>query len=147
MFMEDLQHLIVAYGGIGLMVVSFVAATILPFSSEAAVYGALRLGMAPGEVLLFASVGNCLGVLFNYWIGRWGSESLLHRAMQGRAGRRAIDWSGRYGKWALLLSWLPFIGDPLTIIAGIMRVRIVFFIAVACGTRVLRYGALLFLPV
>ena len=144
--MEDLQSLVATHGGLGLLVVSFIAATILPFSSEAAVYGALRLGMPVGEVLLYASVGNCLGVLLNYALGRWGSEALLRKLQQSRTGRRSVAWSERHGKWALLLSWLPFLGDPLTIIAGIMRVPLLFFIVVVFSVRVLRYALVLLVP-
>ncbi len=144
--MEDLQNLVVTHGGIGLMVVSFIAATIVPLSSEAAVYGALRLGMPPLEVLLFASAGNCLGVLLNYGLGRWGSDTVLRRTMASRTGRRAMQWSERHGKWALLLSWLPVVGDPLTIIGGILRIHLLFFIVTTFSVRVLRYAAVLLLP-
>lgn len=144
--MEDLQSLVTTHGALGLMVVSFVAATILPFSSEAAVYAALQLGMPVGEVLLYASLGNCMGVLLNYALGRMGSDRLRRRMMKSGTGRRAIGWSERHGKWALFLSWLPFLGDPLTIIAGIMRVSLVFFIAVVFSVRVLRYAMVLLVP-
>jgi len=138
--MHDIQGFIAAYGGLGLLVVSFVAATIVPLSSEIAVYTALKLGMPPVEVLLFASLGNCLGVLFNYGLGRWGSGTVLKKTLASRAGRRAHAWSERYGKWTLLLSWVPVIGDPLTIIAGVMRVHLLFFVVVTFAVRVLRYG-------
>ena len=143
--MDDITGFIAAYGGAGVLMVSFLAATIVPLSSEVAVYAALRLGMAPVEVLIFASVGNCLGVLFNYGLGRLGSGTALKRAMESRAGRRALAWNERYGKWSLLLSWLPVIGDPLTIVAGVMRVHLLFFLAVAFSTRILRYGLIVFL--
>lgn len=145
--MENLQHLVVEHGWAGLMAVSFIAATILPLSSEAAVYGALRMGMPAWEVLLFASVGNCLGILLNYGLGRWGSDPFQRRMERSRAGRRAMDWSEKYGKWALLLSWLPFIGDPLTIVAGVTRISVLYFIGIACSLRVLRYAVVLAVPV
>lgn len=144
--MENLQQLVVDHGWAGLMAVSFIAATLLPLSSEAAVYGALRLGMPAWEVLLFASVGNCLGILLNYGLGRWGSEPFQRRMERSRSGRRAMEWSTRYGKWVLLLSWLPFIGDPLTIVAGVTRISVLFFICVAGGLRVLRYAIVLTVP-
>lgn len=141
--MEELQHLVVTHGGLGLLLVSFIAATILPLSSEAAVYAALRLGMPSWEVLLYASVGNCLGVLLNYGLGRWGSDAVQRKTAKSRVGERAMAWSERYGKWSLLLSWLPFVGDPLTIIAGIMRIHLLFFVVVTFSVRVLRYAAVL----
>ena len=141
--MENLNELIRDYGGPGLLVVSFIAATIFPLSSEAAVYGAVKAGMPWVEVLVWASIGNCLGVTLNYGLGRWGSEKALPKIMESRSGRSAMQWSERYGKWILLLSWLPIIGDPLTIIAGLMRVNLLFFIVVSYAVRVARYGVLL----
>lgn len=141
--MENLQYLVVAHGWAGLLVVSFLTATIIPLSSEAAVYAALRLGMPAWEVLLFASIGNCLGIMFNYGLGRWGSDPLQRRMERSRTGRRAMAWSTQYGKWVLLLSWLPFIGDPLTIVAGVTRISVPFFICVAGVLRVFRYAVVL----
>ncbi len=137
-------HGLAEYGGLGLAAVSFVAATLVPISSEAAVIAALRFGMAPSIVLLYASLGNCLGVTLNYLLGRWGSGGLLRRTSQSRSGRRALDWSNRYGRWSLLLSWLPIVGDPLTLVAGAVRVPPLFFVIVAFGVRIVRYLLLVY---
>jgi membrane protein YqaA with SNARE-associated domain len=139
---NQLHSWIVSYGGLGLLVVSFIAATILPLSSEAALLAALGFGMAPIEALLFASVGNCLGVSFNYWLGHVGRERLLERTLRSRAGQRSHAWMERYGKWSLLLSWLPIVGDPLTILAGVFNINVLFFAATAFGTRIARYGVI-----
>ena len=108
--MEDLHAFITAYGGPGLLLVSFGAATLVPLSSEVALYGALRMGMPGPEALVWATVGNCLGVLANYGLGRWGSGTFLRRSMEGRGARKALAWSQRYGRWSLLFSWLPVVG-------------------------------------
>lgn len=138
----DPHTILTTYGGWGLLALSFVAATLVPLSSEAALFGALKMGMPPLEALVWASVGNCLGVAFNYALGRWGSTTVLRRPLESRGGRRALAWSERYGKWSLLLSWAPIVGDPLTIVAGVLRVNMLFFAVVALGTRVARYGLL-----
>lgn len=143
--MESINALVADWGGPGLLVISFLAATLLPFSSEAGVVGALALGLDPISVLIWASVGNCLGVTLNYVLGRWGSEHVIDRSLNSRAGRRALAWSERYGKWGLLLSWLPLIGDPLTLAAGILRVNAAFFAAVAFPVRVFRYALIVVL--
>lgn len=140
--MEHMQELIGAYGGPGLLLVSFIAATLVPLSSEVAMLGAMGLGMPAVEALVWASIGNCLGVSLNYALGRWGSSTILRRLMAGRAGRRAVDWTERYGKWTLLLSWVPIIGDPLTLAAGVLRVHVVFFVVVAFAVRIGRYALL-----
>lgn len=139
-----MNHLLQNYGGLGLALVSFIASTIVPFSSEAAVIAALQLGMPPAQALLFASAGNCLGILFNYWLGYQASRTGLADRFRSRMGARALDWGERYGKWSLALSWLPFIGDPLTIVAGFLRMDLPFFVVIAGGVRVLRYVALIF---
>jgi membrane protein YqaA with SNARE-associated domain len=141
--MEEMNELITTYGGPGLCIVSFIAATIFPLSSEAAVYGALKAGMPSPEVLFWASLGNCLGVTLNYGLGRWGSAKAMPKVMESKSGRRAMAWSDRYGKWTLLFSWLPVVGDPLTIIAGLMRVNLIFFVVVSYGVRVGRYALLI----
>ncbi|MEO5929057.1 MAG: YqaA family protein [Candidatus Kapaibacterium sp.] len=141
--MHDLDGYIRSYGGMGLLVISFIAATIFPLSSELALAAALRLGMPPMESLLYASLGNSLGVIFNYGLGRWGSETVLKKTLASRAGRRAQGWTERYGKWTLLLSWLPIIGDPLTLLAGVARVNFLFFLIVSSGVRVARYGVII----
>ena len=143
--MEELQNLVMSHGRVGLLVVAFISATVLPLSSEAAAFAALKFGMQPWEVLLFASMGNCLGVLLNYGLGRWGSEKVLRKTMKSRIGRRAVEWWERHGKWTLLFSWLPFIGDPLTLIAGIMRVHLLFFVITVFTVRVLRYAVVLWI--
>lgn len=141
----DLDGLIGSMGGVGLMTISFVAATIFPLSSEAALYAALRLGMPAAEALLFASVGNCLGVTFNYALGRWGSGPLHQKAMANSKARRAVQWMDAHGLWALLLSWLPFVGDPLTLVAGLVRTNFLHFALICYSLRVLRYLLLVWL--
>jgi len=132
---EYLTH----FGYAGLMSFSFLAATILPFSSEAALATALALKMPPWPALLFATIGNCAGVTFNYWLGWKGEEKLLHQHLQKKAVARAYAITQRWGKWSLLLSWLPVIGDPLTILAGVWRMNFGLFAAVAFTLRFLRY--------
>ena len=65
--------------------------------------------------------------------------------MGSRSGRAALRWTERYGLPALLLSWLPVIGDPLTLAAGVGRIRLLWFVPLVAGLRVARYAALLWL--
>lgn len=141
----DLQSFVGSYGPSGLLVICFISATILPLSSEAAVYGALELGIPAGEVLLYASVGNCAAVAFNYLLGRWGSEAAHRKALESKWARRALDYLETHGMWALLLSWLPFIGDPLTIVGGIIRMNFLRFALITFSLRILRYVVLIWM--
>ncbi len=90
----------------------------------------------PVEAVVWASVGNVSGIILNYWLGRWG-RGLFRRRSPGTI--RDGGWLSRYGRWGLAFSWLPIIGDPLTVAAGAMSVEIPFFLMVAGGSRVGRY--------
>lgn len=136
---------IAEYGLWGLGALCFLGATLVPFSSEVAVVGALELGMASWEVFIVASVSNALGASTNYVLGRWSSEWVQRKLEQSRSGRKALSWTQQYGKWGLLGSWLPILGDPLCLAAGVFRVSLLFFIAVGLGTRVARYALLIYL--
>lgn len=125
---------------IGLGVAAFLAATILPFSSEAALLAALAAGAPPLPAWIWASVGNCLGAMSSYLIGRLYADRARTRLERSPSGRRALDWARRYGGWTLLGSWLPVIGDPLLLAAGLFRFRWWQIVLLGLGTRVARYG-------
>lgn len=121
---------------------AFAAATILPFSSEAAVLAALARGHPPASVLLIASLGNCLGALTNVGLGRWLAPRVRPRLEASAAGRRALRWADRWGGWCLAGSWLPIVGDPLLLAAGMLRLRWIAIIVLGLGTRIARYAVI-----
>ena len=137
-----MTNLIENFGYAGLMLFSFFAATVLPMSSEAALAGALALKMPVVPALIFATVGNCAGVACNYWLGSKIEEKLLHRHLQKNALTRAYGIMQRWGKWSLLLSWLPVIGDPITYLAGALKINFYLFMIVTFTLRFLRYLAI-----
>jgi membrane protein YqaA with SNARE-associated domain len=124
--------------------VAFIGATIVPVSSEVAVVAALKLGIPPWQVLLSASIGNSLGASLNFGLGWLFGARIRAKLSQGRAGRQALRWTEQYGKWSLLGSWLPVVGDPLCLAAGLFRVSPGFFAAVGIGTRILRYVIIMY---
>ncbi len=131
-----------AYGG--LFAVAFIAATILPMQSEAALAALLVSGSFPTAALIaVASLGNVLGSVVNWVIGR-GIERFRDRpwfpASQVKLGR-ATNWYRRYGRWSLLLSWAPVMGDALTVVAGVLREPLWSFIAIVTVAKVTRYLA------
>lgn len=96
----------------------FLSATLLPGGSEAAVVATLSLQQySPLMIVLVATLGNTLGGMTNYWLGLW----LPNRTDQEKQGLKALAWLHKHGYWALLLSWLPIIGDPLCLAAGWLR--------------------------
>ncbi|MDB5525162.1 MAG: hypothetical protein JWM58_2925 [Rhizobium sp.] len=129
---------------IGLFTAAFVAATILPAQSEAVLVGLLLTGTYSPELLVaVASVGNVLGSVVNWWLGR-GIEHFRDRRwfpVGPTMLERAKAWYHRYGKWSLLLSWVPIIGDPLTVVAGVMREPFSTFIVLVAIAKLTRYVA------
>ena len=122
-----------------LFVTAFLAATILPFSSEAAFVFALRNDMPTVNALISASSGNVLGLVFNYYLGYFLYEKTKTKLLSSKLGNKSYAYGHKYGYWALLLSWLPLIGDPLTLVAGLVRLEFVWFVLIAGSLRVVRY--------
>ena len=128
---------------LSLFFTSFLAATILPFSSEAALIAALQSDADRTLLLLYASLGNVLAVILNYFLGYFLYEKMHNRLHASKSGKKAYILGQRYGYLALLLSWLPVIGDPLTIVAGVLRLNFWYFLLMAGSLRVLRYYLLI----
>ena len=133
------------FGYLGLFVVSFLAATLLPLGSEAAVALLPALGYEPVAVLAVATAGNTLGALLNYAVGRAGARLVatrwLRREPEGlaRAGRLYARW----GAPLLLLSWLPAVGDPLTAVAGAAGTPLPAFLFWVALGKLVRYAVVL----
>lgn len=126
----------------GLFAAAFIAATIAPLSSEVALAAALTgSGESWPALIATASVGNVLGSLVNWLLGRALSNERSIRFMRVRRETlaRAERWYHRYGRWSLLMSWAPVVGDPLTVVAGFMREPLRFFIPVVIAAKTGRY--------
>lgn len=126
----------------GLFLAALAAATILPMQSEAALVGLLVSGAYPVWLLVMvASLGNVLGSVVNWLIGR-GIERYCDRGwfpVSPAALDRAQGWYRRYGKWSLLLSWAPVVGDPLTVVAGLAREPFPIFLILVAIAKTGRY--------
>ena len=122
-----------------LFITAFLAATILPFSSEAAFVLALKEGMPAVNAMLSASSGNILAIMLNYALGYFLYEKTKKSLHKTQFGRTAYKNGHKYGSLALLLSWLPLIGDPLTLVAGLVRLNFFYFLVIAGSLRVVRY--------
>jgi membrane protein YqaA with SNARE-associated domain len=133
------------WGLAGLFLASFLAATILPFSSEA-VLAAMALGSWPAIALwTTASVGNWLGGMSSYGLGRLGDLDRIARWLRTDASKaqRMQAWAERYGHWAALLAWLPVVGDPLAIALGLSRAPLVPVAVLMFVGKALRYAVVL----
>ena len=113
-------------GYVGLFIGSFLASTVVPFSADILLIGLLAAGGAPWVIIGVATVGNFLGGLTSYGIGRLGKwewiEKLGANPEKIERHKAKID---KYGAWVALLSWVPFIGDVLAVALGFFRVKFV----------------------
>jgi membrane protein YqaA with SNARE-associated domain len=124
---------------------AFLAATIFPAQSELVLAALLAEGEhSTALLLLAATVANTLGSVVNWALGR---------ALTGPAARRWLRIAPerleqarrlyeRWGAWSLLLAWVPFIGDPLTVAAGALRLRLVLFLPLVAAGKAARYAVL-----
>jgi membrane protein YqaA with SNARE-associated domain len=128
----------------GLFVLAFVAATILPAQSEAALAALVLAGTYhPALLIAVAGAGNVLGSVVNWGLGRFVDRFSDRRwfPVSVAALDRAARWYARWGHWSLLLSWMPVIGDPLTVAAGVLREPLWRFLLVVGFAKVARYIA------
>ena len=128
-------------GYFGLFIVSFLAATILPLSSEIVLSTLLLSGLSPIALITIATTGNILGSLTNYALGYWASQEVIKKwlKMSEQDFVRAEQRFVKYGLFSLCFAWVPIIGDPLTVIAGVLRIRLLWFVALVSVGKLARY--------
>jgi len=130
---------------LSLFTLSLLAATLLPAASELLLTGLLNSGYDPFTLWLVATIGNSLGSVINYGLGRY----LLH--FQGRKWfpfkqntmQKSETWFNRYGVWSLLFAWAPIFGDVLTFIAGVLKVNFALFVVLVVIGKGARYAMIL----
>ncbi len=133
--------LLVDYGPIGMLIASFIAGSVFPFSSEAVMLAMLAAGVDPWELVITASIGNVAGSMFNYGVGRLGRldwiEKYLH--VKKESLDRAQRFMGGHGAWMGFFAFLPILGSAISILLGLMRANIIItLISIALG-KVMRY--------
>jgi membrane protein YqaA with SNARE-associated domain len=112
-------------GLFGLFLGCMLSATVVPFASEALLAGALLMGYGKWVVTLVAALGNTTGGMISYlmgWLCKWEWLEKYFRVKREKL-ERMRDRVAKYGAWAALLTWLPFVGDLIAIAMGLMRVN------------------------
>ena len=133
---------------LSLFFISFLAATILPFSSELTLAGLISTSNYDNLLLLvFASFGNVLGSVFNWGLGFYARNLTIKKWFPFKETQieRSSKWFSKFGKWSLLFAWVPIVGDPLTFVAGLLRVRFFDFIILVAIGKVSRYLIIFYL--
>lgn len=133
------------WGYMGMALSAFLAASILPFSSEAVMVGLLAAGLDMWALVAWGTVGNVLGSLFNYGIGRLGKMEWIEKYLHTKPEDldRARRFMGGRGAWMGLFSCIPVIGDVITIVLGLMRANLTIFIVSVTISKLARYVVLM----
>ena len=129
-------------GYLSLFTISFLAATILPFSSELMLASMLSIENYNRTLLItFSSLGNILGSVINWVLGFYFIKLQNKKWFPFKEKQilKSALWFEKYGKWSLLFVWVPIIGDPLTFVAGTMKTKILTFIILVSFGKIARY--------
>ncbi|KAB2325799.1 DedA family protein [Betaproteobacteria bacterium SCN1] len=124
---------------------ALLSSTLFPGGSEALLLYRLHQGADPFASVAVATAGNVLGSLITYGMGRFGRQAVRRSGRAERQAARAERWFARWGQPALLLAWLPVVGDPLCLVAGILRVGAGRFLLLVGLGKLARYAALAWL--
>ena len=123
---------------------ALISSTLFPGGSEALLLYRFNEGGIAITLVLIATAGNVLGSLITYGMGRLGNEAVHKKWLRisTEQTERAEAWFNRYGKASLLLAWLPIVGDPLCLIAGLLRCHLITFLILVTIGKFIRYAVL-----
>ena len=146
MVFEGFIQLLTSYGYWGMLLAAFLAGSFFPFSSEAVMVGLMAAGLDPWLLTAYGTVGNVLGSLVNYCIGRLGKtewfEKYLHVSPESM--EKAKRFMRGHGAWMGFFAFIPLLGSAITILLGLMRANpVVTFIAITLG-KIFRYAVLVY---
>lgn len=144
--MDAVVSLLIEYGPFGMFVAAFLAGSFFPFSSEVVMVGLYEAGVGFADLLVWGTVGNVLGSLFNYGVGSLGKEEWIVRYTKVTPEKlqRGIGYVRRYGAFAALLAWVPLLGSLITVALGYMRVNLLLSMLNTAIGKFVRYLLLLY---
>ncbi len=137
-----MENFLLDHGLSALFLLSLSAATLLPLGSEWLLVALILQGLPSTQVVAVATLGNVSGAFITYGIGIWGSEFFMKKLLRvdKKQTTRAMEVYQRYGAVSLLFAWLPIIGDPLCLAAGILRLQPLLFLIFVFLGKVSRYA-------
>jgi membrane protein YqaA with SNARE-associated domain len=144
--MDALIEILTQYGYWGMLAAAFLAGSFFPFSSEAVMVGLLGAGLDAWQLIIYGTVGNVLGSVFNYGVGRLGRLDWMERYLHVK--QKDLDRAQRFmagrGAWMGFFAFLPILGSAITILLGLMRANIpITFFSISVG-KLLRYVILIY---
>lgn len=144
--MDVIISLLISYGYWGMLITAFIAGSFFPFSSEAVMMGLMAAGLDPWGLIIYGTIGNVLGSMFNFFVGRMGKvewiEKYLH--VNKESLDKAIRFMGGRGAWMGFFAFLPVLGSAITIALGLMRANIPISITSITIGKFLRYVVLIY---
>ena len=137
--MDAIVDFLIQYGYFGMFLAAFLAASIVPFSSEAVMVGLQVAGLDPVMLLVWGTVGNVGGSMFNYCIGRLGRMEWIEKYLGVK------HWMERKGAWlGGILCVVPVIGDAISVALGFMRANwLICLVSITIG-KLVRYAILVY---
>jgi membrane protein YqaA with SNARE-associated domain len=140
----EMETLLIDWGLPALLVVSFLAATVLPIASEWLLVALVANQVNPSAAVGVATLGNTLGAITSWALGIWGGQYIAQRwlGIDGAAQERAERWYNRWGSWSLLMAWAPIVGDPLCFIGGCLKIPLWRFTLLVAAGKAARYAVL-----
>ena len=144
--MDFLVDILTNYGYWGMLISAFLAGSFIPFSSEAVMLGLLATGLDGGQLVVYGSIGNVLGSMFNYGVGRMGRLDWIEKYLH--VSKKDLDKAQRFmagrGAWMGFFSFLPILGSAITILRGLMRANVPISILSITIGKILRYVVLIY---
>ncbi len=139
--MDVLNDILINYGYWGMLISAFLAGSFFPFSSEVVMLALIASGLAPMPLIIYATIGNVAGGMFNYFVGSLGKmewiEKYLH--VKPESLHRTQRFMSGYGAWMGFFAFLPVLGSAITISLGLMRANIIITLASVTLGKALRY--------
>ncbi len=137
---------LVQFGPFGMFLAAFLAGSFFPFSSEAVMLALMALGVNPWELIFYGTIGNVLGSLFNYCVGRMGKEEWFEKYLHVKP--KQMDRARRFmrgrGAYMGFFAFIPILGSAITILLGLMRANfIITFLSITTG-KIVRYILLIY---
>jgi len=143
---ESLQSFLLNYGYVGLFISSFLASTILPFGSEGIIILLVSQGFNAMAVVMVASIGNFFGACTSYYLGFMGRGYMeKYLRIDQHDLETAEKYFSKYGSYVLLFTWVPLIGDAITVTGGLLRLKFTTFAILVFVGKFLRYLAVAYL--
>ena len=144
--MDTVIELLIQYGYWGMFIAAFIAGSVFPFSSEAVMARLQLARLNPMSLLIWGTLGNVAGSMFNYWIGSLGKmewiEKYLH--VKGEKVEKTQAWMEKRGAWMGVLCFLPILGSVIAVTMGFMRANpFISLLAIFIG-KLLRYAILVY---